>query len=172
MVNEGRGSTRPFAFLSLGQQGEGLLLENLRSAAAAGSVPLSTGRDGDRGWLQNLGKSFIEIIRIYYGFGSKVLESVDLEGAENYREAQSKGKGILYLTGHCGNWELLAIVAGMRLSPMGVVARPMNNPYLNSLIEKVSRWRTSSAKFPCYQPIPASQPFPSPSCPRGSSKYH
>jgi KDO2-lipid IV(A) lauroyltransferase len=115
-------------------------LENLRSAAATGSISLSdTAETVIRDDFRNLGRSFIEVLKIYYGFGRKVLESVDLEGAENFREARSKGKGILYLTGHCGNWELLAIVAGMRLSPMGVVARPMNNPYLNSLIEKVRR---------------------------------
>jgi KDO2-lipid IV(A) lauroyltransferase len=115
-----------------------IALENLRSAAAAGSISLSdTVEAVIRDDFRNLGKSFIEVIKIYYGFGRKILESVDMEGAENFREAQSKGKGILYLTGHCGNWELIALAAGVRLSPMSVVARPINNPYLNSLLKKV-----------------------------------
>jgi KDO2-lipid IV(A) lauroyltransferase len=117
-----------------------IALENLRSTAATGSISLSdTVETVIRDDFRNLGKSFVEVIRIYYGFGGKVLGSVDMEGAENFREAQSKGKGILFLTGHCGNWELLALVAGMRLSHLAVVARPMNNPYLNSLLEKVRR---------------------------------
>jgi KDO2-lipid IV(A) lauroyltransferase len=117
-----------------------IALENLMNAAASGSISLSDPVETViRDAFRNLGKSFAEVIKIYYGFGRKVLESVDIEGAENFRKAQSKGKGILFLTGHCGNWELLALIAVVRLAPLGVVARPMNNPYLNSLIEKVRR---------------------------------
>jgi KDO2-lipid IV(A) lauroyltransferase len=117
-----------------------IALENLRSATATGSIPLSDAVETIiRNDFRNLGKSFIEVIRIYYGFGRKVLESVDMEGVDNFRKAHSKGKGVLFLTGHCGNWELLALVTGMQFSHVSVVARPMNNPYLNSLLEKVRR---------------------------------
>jgi KDO2-lipid IV(A) lauroyltransferase len=97
-----------------------IAVENLTSTVATGSISLS-------------------VIKIYYGLGSKVLESVGIEGAENFRKAQSKGRGVLFLTGHCGNWELLALISVVRLAPLAVVARPMDNPYLNSLIEKVRR---------------------------------
>lgn len=117
-----------------------IAMENLRNASATGSISLSAPVETViRDDFRNLGKSFAEVIKIYYGCGKKVLESVDIEGAENFRKAQSKGKGVLFLTGHCGNWELLALIAVVRLAPLAVVARPMNNPYLNSLIEKVRR---------------------------------
>ncbi|MEW6585875.1 MAG: lysophospholipid acyltransferase family protein, partial [Nitrospirota bacterium] len=41
--------------------------------------------------------------------------------------------------GHCGNWELLATVAAARLSPISIVVRPLNNPYLNRIVESVRR---------------------------------
>jgi KDO2-lipid IV(A) lauroyltransferase len=117
-----------------------IAVENLRNASATGSIPLrGPAETVIRDEFRNLGKSFAEVIKIYYGFGKKVLESVDIEGAENFRKAQAKGKGVLFLTGHCGNWELIALIAVVRLAPLAVVARPMNNPYLNSLIEKVRR---------------------------------
>jgi KDO2-lipid IV(A) lauroyltransferase len=117
-----------------------IAVENLAKIAAKGSISLYAPVEAViRDNFRNLGKSFAEVIKIYYGCGEKVLESVDIEGAENFRKAQSKGKGILFLTGHCGNWELLALIAVVRLAPLGVVARPMNNPYLNSLVEKVRR---------------------------------
>jgi len=117
-----------------------IAIENLRNTAATGSISLSDSIETViRDDFRNLGKSFAEVIKIYYGFGKKVLESVDIEGVENFRKAQSKGKGVLFLTGHCGNWELLAVIAVVGLAPLGVVARPMNNPYLNNLIEKVRR---------------------------------
>jgi KDO2-lipid IV(A) lauroyltransferase len=117
-----------------------IAVENLRNASATGSISLSAPVETViKDDFKNLGKSFAEVIKIYYGYGKKVLESVDIEGAENFRKAQAKGKGVLFLTGHCGNWELLALIAVVRLAPLAVVARPMNNPYLNSLIEKVRR---------------------------------
>jgi len=87
--------------------------------------------------FKNLGKSFVEILKVYYGFGGKITDSVDIEGIENFNKAKSKGKGILFITGHCGNWELMAITISMKLSGVAVVARPINNPYINKFIEKV-----------------------------------
>ncbi len=87
--------------------------------------------------FKNLGKSFVEIIKVYYGFGKKIIDSVDIEGIENFHRAKSKGKGILFLTGHCGNWELLAIALSIKLLRITIVARPINNPYINKFIENV-----------------------------------
>jgi KDO2-lipid IV(A) lauroyltransferase len=87
--------------------------------------------------FKNLGKSLVEIIKIYYGYGEKIISSVDIEGIENFNQAKSKGKGILFLTGHCGNWELMVIVSSVKLSPIAIVARAINNPYVNKIIENV-----------------------------------
>jgi KDO2-lipid IV(A) lauroyltransferase len=42
------------------------------------------------------------------------------------------------LTGHCGNWELAALALARHFdSTMSVVARRQNNPYLNSMVERM-----------------------------------
>jgi KDO2-lipid IV(A) lauroyltransferase len=87
--------------------------------------------------FKNLGRSFVEIIKIYHGFSKKIIDSVEIEGVENFNQAKSKGKGILIVTGHCGNWELMAIAASVKLSGITIVARPINNPYINRMIENV-----------------------------------
>lgn len=89
--------------------------------------------------FRNLGRSFAEIIKIYFGLGKKIIDSVSVEGMEYLQSAQKKGKGILFITGHCGNWELLAIASPVRLSSISVVVRPINNPYINSLVENVRK---------------------------------
>jgi KDO2-lipid IV(A) lauroyltransferase len=81
----------------------------------------------------------VEVIKIYYGLGKKIFDSVKIEGIDNMEIATSKGKGILFLTGHCGNWELLALVSSVKLSGLAVVARPVDNPYVNNFIENVRR---------------------------------
>lgn len=86
--------------------------------------------------FKNLGRFFIEIIKIYYGRGRSILEKTVIKGIDNFEKARARGKGILIITGHCGNWELLAILASYRVAPTSVVVRPLNNPYLNALLER------------------------------------
>jgi KDO2-lipid IV(A) lauroyltransferase len=107
------------------------------------SPPLARGGRGGNSKLiaretfKNLGKSFVEIIKVYYGFGGEIIDFVDIEGIENFNKAKSKGKGILFISGHCGNWELMAITMSAKLSGVAVVAMPINNPYVNKFIESV-----------------------------------
>ncbi|HHN65698.1 MAG TPA: lipid A biosynthesis acyltransferase [Nitrospirae bacterium] len=87
--------------------------------------------------FKNLGRSLMEVIKIYHGRGGEIIESVVITGKENYIKALQKGRGIIVITGHCGNWELLALAASCRLTPISVVARPINNPYLNRFVERI-----------------------------------
>jgi KDO2-lipid IV(A) lauroyltransferase len=60
---------------------------------------------------------------------------VEVEGGERVRSAYAKGKGVLFFTGHFGFWELHAIVHALLFEPIGVLARPLDNPELHTLLE-------------------------------------
>ena len=49
------------------------------------------------------------------GIGSGIIDSVEFEGAENVYKAKSEGRGILFITGHCGNWELMVVATSAKL---------------------------------------------------------
>ncbi len=89
--------------------------------------------------FKNFGRSLAEIIKVYSGSGKKIIESIKIEGIENYYAASQKGRGVVFLTGHCGNWELLALVCSLKVSPIAVVARPLDNSYLNKIVEGIRR---------------------------------
>jgi KDO2-lipid IV(A) lauroyltransferase len=113
-----------------------IAIENLGTTVASGAITISEPIEKIiKDNFKNLGRSCAEIIKIYYGIGRKIMDSVDIEGVENFNQAKSKGKGILFLTGHCGNWEIMSIASSIKLSPICIVARPINNPYINKLIE-------------------------------------
>lgn len=85
----------------------------------------------------NLGISIMELIKIYFGRGKSIMNNVLIEGIENYERAKAKGKGVIFFTGHCGNWELLALSVGKRCGTIGVVGRPTKNPYLYKIIVRL-----------------------------------
>lgn len=117
-----------------------IAIENLRSAVASHAIGVpDTVENIIRDNFRNLGRSLVEVIKIYYGLGRSIIGSVAVEGVENFHTARSKGKGIVFITGHCGNWEVMALFTGMTFSDVSVVARPIDNPYLNKLVERVRR---------------------------------
>ncbi len=114
-----------------------IAVDNLRTCAALGALSLSgSPEEVIRENFRNLGRSFIEIVRINCGTGRRILERTVVKGMEHFEKARAKGKGVFLITGHCGNWELLAILASYRVAPISVVVRPLNNPYLNTFLVK------------------------------------
>lgn len=114
-----------------------IAIENLCGAVSRGAIIIdSTPESVIKQNFKNMGKSFVEIVKIYYGFGEKIIKHVEIKGTENFRKAYARGAGVIFITGHCGNWELNPLVLSMKLTKLFGVARPQNNPYLNRLIEK------------------------------------
>lgn len=91
-----------------------------------------------RGMFYHLGQSVVEIGQLYYGRAGYLVTSIELRGVEHYQQAKEKGAGVLLLTGHCGNWEVVGTAFSMLFKTgLSVVARKQNNPYLNDFIEQV-----------------------------------
>jgi KDO2-lipid IV(A) lauroyltransferase len=61
---------------------------------------------------------------------------IDVDGVENFEAARSAGKGILLISAHFANWEIMPFAARDYGLSGGVVVRPTNNPY-------VARWLDS-----------------------------
>jgi Kdo2-lipid IVA lauroyltransferase/acyltransferase len=98
---------------------------------SAGSIARET--------FENLGRCVAEICKIYHGRGRALIDAVEFRGLEHYEAAAAKGKGVAFITAHCGNWELLALSFGVRFHELSVVARPQDNRHLNSVIERVRK---------------------------------
>jgi len=62
-----------------------------------------------------------------------------LERAEVLREASDRGRGVILVTCHSGNWELLNTAVNRLKIPSLAVARPLNNPRLNALVLQARR---------------------------------
>lgn len=122
------------SYLLLGSRRR-IALEGIRGALPilpAGSVPEQIAKS----CFAHLGTSFIENCRLYHR-SSNFLDRVVIDGLEHYEMAREKGKGVMFLTGHCGNWELSSLSFGLRHHPMVVMVREQKNPYLTRCIENI-----------------------------------
>jgi Kdo2-lipid IVA lauroyltransferase/acyltransferase len=62
---------------------------------------------------------------------------VELRGVEHLHNAQSKGRGVLLLSGHIGNWEYLSFIALLDVTPTEpfyVIRRPIHNKRLEKML--------------------------------------
>jgi KDO2-lipid IV(A) lauroyltransferase len=86
----------------------------------------------------NLGISIVEVCRLYHGKGDLLLESIEATGCENFQRAREKHKGIIFIGGHCGNWELMSLSFKKLFNEnVWAIVRHQNNPYLNVVVEKM-----------------------------------
>ena len=88
--------------------------------------------------FQNLGKTVIEFMWFPRLDKQQIQRYVKLEGVEHVERALAEGKGAIILTGHFGNWELLAASISATVAPLTPIVRELRSPRLNAL---VSRYR-------------------------------
>ena len=96
-----------------------------------------------REMFKHFGRLLFEILKFSTLSHDAMLKRVEFEGDDRARLAYAQGRGVLFFTGHFGFWELHAIVHGLQLRPIGVLARALDNPQLNALLEAV-RGRTGN----------------------------
>jgi KDO2-lipid IV(A) lauroyltransferase len=85
----------------------------------------------------NIGILVAELSWLYFGKGRKLLEDMEIRGLENFEAAHRRGRGIIGITAHSGNWELMAIAFGLQITPVAVVAREMKKDYFSRVLEKI-----------------------------------
>ena len=121
-------------------------LENL--AAAFPGRPLKERKAMARAMFAHFGGLLVELIKFGTYSREEMLAATEIEGEERVRQAQAQGRGILIFTGHFGYWELLAMAHALRIEPMSVLARPLDNPYLHAMLEDI---RTSTGNAVIYR---------------------
>ena len=101
-----------------------------------------------RGMVRNLGWMAAEFARMPRYTRENIEEVLVLDGHENFLEGQRRGKGVLYLTGHIGAWELSSFAHALYGFPLHYMARPLDNPRVDAL---VNRYRCLSGNKPIFK---------------------
>src|SRR2546423_9200656 len=87
-----------------------------------------------RGMIRNLGWMAAEFARFPRYTRENIGDVLILDGHENFLEGQQRGKGVLYLTGHVGAWELSSFAHALYGFPLHYIARPLDNARVDRLV--------------------------------------
>ena len=84
----------------------------------------------------HFGQLLVAVLRASTLSPQELLQIAEFEGEERVRAALAQGKGAIIFSGHFGHWEM-HVAHALVLPPMSVIARPLDNPYLHAMLERV-----------------------------------
>jgi Kdo2-lipid IVA lauroyltransferase/acyltransferase len=109
-------------------------LQHLRIAFSGEKSPAEIIRIA-KGSFRHMGKNAVEMVNL-----SRIRKDLDrrvtLEGREYLDSALARGRGVLWLTAHLGNWEMIGCYMARLGYPVNVVARAIYDDRLNRLLLK------------------------------------
>jgi KDO2-lipid IV(A) lauroyltransferase len=129
------GTTLGYLFYSLDRGHRRLALANLDAAFPQRALPER--RAIAREMFAHFGRLLMVLLKFSTMTPEQMLAHVEFEGDDRVRAAHAQGRGVLLFTGHFGFWEINALVHALVLAPIAVVARPLDNPLLHDLLERV-----------------------------------
>ena len=118
------------------------LIDLRHRTIALKNLRMTLGREKDEGELrliarrslENLGRSGGEFISIKKYTKRNIKNFVTIEGWDYFRDAYEGGKGVILITGHFGNWELLGVAISLLGRPFFTVARQLDNQLLDKKV--------------------------------------
>jgi KDO2-lipid IV(A) lauroyltransferase len=91
-----------------------------------------------REMYEHLGRAVFELMRLRQMSGEQVDRLVKVDGIQSLEAAAGSGKGFIIVTGHLGNWELMAAWVARRV-PLTVLARRLPNWRLDEWLVETRR---------------------------------
>jgi KDO2-lipid IV(A) lauroyltransferase len=92
-----------------------------------------------KGMWCNYGKILAEYVFIKNFRDTKLKQNVIVEGQEFLEKIQITKKPVIFISGHFNNFELMAMHIDKSGIDLAAIYRPLNNKYLNKIMEKIRR---------------------------------
>jgi KDO2-lipid IV(A) lauroyltransferase len=96
----------------------------------------------------NLGRTIAEYPHLHKISMNGTNPRIEVTHVERSDAAMESGKGVLFVSGHFANWEVMAPAATQRGYDGGTVYRPVNNPFVDRWIVK-QRMKAGSKEMCC-----------------------
>ena len=93
-----------------------------------------------RGSYRNLGRVLLAVARLPQLTPRNVRDWIEYEGYEHFERALARGRGVIFLTAHLGNWELSSAAHALFGHPLTILVRPLDNPLLDRWLMQRRAW--------------------------------
>jgi Kdo2-lipid IVA lauroyltransferase/acyltransferase len=90
----------------------------------------------------HLGQVLFDVLWLEGRPREAILRSVEFCGLEHFEATRAAGRGIVFVAAHIGHWEIHAVAHSLAYGRVSVVARPLDNPFLD---QRLTRFRTQGA---------------------------
>ena len=90
-----------------------------------------------RACFRHLGVTLGESLHLLRCDAAQLLSHVEIEGWDVLESARDAGRPLVIITGHCGNWEILAASLSSRGLSLAAVARSLDEPGLQRMLENL-----------------------------------
>jgi len=87
-----------------------------------------------RAMWDNLGRTAAELPNLYRIATTGPVSRVEVIGAEIISAMREAGRGGIVFSGHLANWEIMALAAAQRGTPLSLIYRAANNPLVDAMI--------------------------------------
>jgi KDO2-lipid IV(A) lauroyltransferase len=123
-----------------------IALDNL--AQAFPGMPVAARERIVRGMFEHFGRLLLELVRFQTLSRAEMLALSDVEGEAHVRRAYEQGRGMIFVGGHLGYWEMQGITHALFWKPISIMVRPIDNPDLHRMLEEI---RTSTGNSVIYR---------------------
>lgn|SRR5574341_328881 len=87
--------------------------------------------------FENLGRTVVDVARSDRLLTGQEAGAFQVDGFERLLSARQRGKGVVVITAHLGPWELLPLFVARHYGPSCMVARPLDDPRLDDLLNRM-----------------------------------
>ena len=87
--------------------------------------------------LGNYGRILAEYVHLKNFKNNKLYKYISIEGVEHFESIKKTKKPVVFISGHFNNFELMAMQIENSGIECAALYRPLNNPFLNKLMEKI-----------------------------------
>ena len=111
-----------------------LIIKNLKKANIKGDFEKIASNV-----LGNYGRIFAEYVHLKNFKNDKLSKYISIEGKEYLDQIKKNKKKVIFVSGHFNNFELMAMQIEKEGIDCAAIYRPLNNPYLNEVMEKIRK---------------------------------
>lgn len=87
-----------------------------------------------REFFINTGKNLIDLIRFERHFEKEIKDLVEIDGLEHFDSAYRRGRGVIGISGHLGNFELMAVKIASMGYQTAVIGRQLYDPKMDQFL--------------------------------------